>query len=158
VKEGHTEKDAKFIEKFAEANFDPSKKLICAEDSGLGTGEKALMNSGRVLKSLAKNEKFQEALQRVNVDYDKLANKIKDLLDAESPMFEGKPDNFIQHKTLETAIRVMDLNPAQKLNIDKTEHHDIVISMEAVERLNRYSKMIQEEENIIDAEPVALPE
>ena len=158
MKEGHTEKDAKFIEKFAEANFDPSKKLICAEDAGLGTGEKALMNSGRVLKSLAKNEKFQEALQRVSVDYDKLASKLSELLDAKSPMFDGKPDNFIQHKTLETAIRVMDLNPAQKLNIDKTEHHDIIISMEAVDRLNKYSKMIQEEENIIDAEPVALPE
>jgi hypothetical protein len=158
VKEGHTAKDAKFIEKFVEANLDPSKKLICAEDAGLGTGEKALMNSGRVLKSLAKNEKFQEALQRVSVDYDKLASKLSELLDAKSPMFDGKPDNFIQHKTLETAIRVMDLNPAQKLNIDKTEHHDIIISMEAVERLNRYSKMIQEEENIIDAEPVALPE
>jgi hypothetical protein len=158
VKEGHTAKDAKFIEKFVEANLDPSKKLICAEDAGLGTGEKALMNSGRVLKSLAKNEKFQEALQRVSVDYDKLASKLSELLDAKSPMFDGKPDNFIQHKTLETAIRVMDLNPAQKLNIDKTEHHDIIISMEAVDRLNKYSKMIQEEENIIDAEPVALPE
>lgn len=158
MKEGHTPKDARFLQKFAEANFDPSAKLACAEEAGLGTGEKALMNSGRIIKGLKKNEEFQAALQRVNVDYDKLANKIKDLLDAESPMFEGKPDNFIQHKTLETAIRVMDLNPAQKLNIDKTEHHDIVISTEAVERLNRYSKMIQEEENIIDAEPVALPE
>jgi hypothetical protein len=158
VKEGHTEKDAAFIEKFADANFDQSKKLAIAEEAGLGTGEKALMNSGRVLKSLAKNEEFQKALRRSKVDYDKLASKLADLLDAKSPMFEGKPDNFIQHKTLETAIRVMDLNPATKVSVDKTEHHSIVISMEVVDRLKLYEGMIEQEENAVDAEVVALPE
>jgi hypothetical protein len=158
TKEGHTPKDALFLQKFSEENFDPTKKLACAEQAGLGTGEKALMNAGRVLKSLQKNEKFQEELVRVGVNYNMLANKIKDLLDAESAFKDGKPDNYIQHKTLETAIKVMNLNPATKIDIDKTEHHEIVISMEVVDRLNRYEKMIEMEDKAIDAEVVALPE
>lgn len=157
-KEGHTIKDARFLESFSDANFDPTKKLACAESAGLGTGEHALMNTGRIMKSLQKNSLFQEALKRIHVDYDKIAGKLKELLDAESPYKDGKPDNFIQHKALETAIRVMDLNPAQKIDIDKTEHHEIVISVEAVERMNRYAKMIEEEENAIDAEAITLPE
>jgi len=157
-KEGFTPKDALFIEKFADANFDPSKRLACAEAAGLAHGEKALMNAGRVLKGLQKNEEFQKELTRVGVDYHRVAKKVSDLLDARSPMFDGKPDNFIQHKTLETAIKVMDLNPAQKLNIDKTEHHEIVISVDAMERLNKYQKMIEDEEKPIDAECITIPE
>ncbi len=158
MKENHTPKDAKFLESFCDANFDPSMKLVCAEEAGLGTGEKALMNAGRVIKGLAKNERFQKSLERVGVDYDKLAGKIKQLLDAESPYKDGKPDNFIQHKTLETAIRVMDLNPAQRLNIDKTERHEIVISADVVDRLVKYNEMRELQEGAVDAEIVTVPE
>jgi hypothetical protein len=157
-KEGHTPKDAMFLQKFSEANFDPNQKLMCAEAAGLGTGEKALLNAGRVIKSLAKNEAFQQSLKRVGVDYDKLAEKLSELLDAESAFKDGKPDNFIRHKTLETAIRVLDLNPAQRLNIDKTERHEIVISADVVDRLVKYNEMRELQEGAIDAEIVTVSE
>lgn len=153
-KETHTIRDAKFLESFCDANFDPAQKLACAESAGLGTGEHALMNTGRILKSLKKNERFQEALNRKNVNYDKLAEKLGELLDAESQFKDGRPDNFIQHKALETAIRVMDLNPAQKLSIDKTERHEIVMSADIVDRLAKYNEMRQLQEDAIDAEVV----
>jgi len=99
------------------------------------------MNGGRVTKALLQNKKLRSALKRIDVDMDSVAGKIKELLDAKSPLNPNMPDNFIQHKTVETLIRVMDANPPQKIEVDKSTTHQIVITNEAVTSLESYRKM-----------------
>jgi hypothetical protein len=136
-----SEKDAAFIEKWKDADFDIKKRQECAVAAGLGTGDLARMNGGRVTKSLLQNKKLRSALKRVNVDMDSVAGKIKELLDAKSPLNPDMPDNFIQHKTVETLIRVMDANPPQKIEVDKSTTHQVIISNDTVSRLEKYQKM-----------------
>ena len=140
-REDFTEKDAAFITKYAETGFDIKKRQSCAVAAGLGTGDLARMNGGRVTKALLQNKKLRAALKRVDVDMDSVAGKIKELLDAKSPLNPSMPDNFIQHKTVETLIRVMDANPPQKIEVDKSEIHQVIISNDTVSRLEKYQKM-----------------
>jgi len=136
-----TERDAAFITKYAEANFDITKRQECAVAAGLGTGDMARMNGGRVTKALLQNKKLRKALKRVDVDMDSVAGKLKELLDAKSPLNPEANDNFIQHKTVETLIRVFDANPPQKIEVDKSSTQHIVITNEAVASLEQYRKM-----------------
>lgn len=140
-REDFTEKDAAFIEKFAETNFDITKRQECAVAAGLGTGDMARLNGGRVTKALLQNKKLRAALKRVDVDMDTVAGKLKELLDAKSPLNPEANDNFIQHKTVETLIRVMDANPPQKIEVDKSTTHQVIITNEAAVRLETYQKM-----------------
>lgn len=139
--EDFSEKDAAFIEKWKDQNFDITKRAACATAAGLGTGDLARMNGGRVTKALLQNKKLRAALKRVDVDMDSVAEKIKELLDAKSPLNPDMPDNFIQHKTVETLIRVMDANPPQKIEVDKSTTHQVIISNDTVARLEKYQKM-----------------
>jgi hypothetical protein len=140
-KDDFTEKDADFIEKWRDADFDISKRQGCAEAAGLGTGEIARLNGGRVTKAMLNNRKLRAALKRVDVNWDSIAGKLKELLDAKSVYNENMPDNFIQHKTVETLIRVMDANPPQKIEVDKNTTTQIIITDEAAKRLEEYRKM-----------------
>jgi hypothetical protein len=140
-REDFSEKDATFIEKWKDQNFDIKKRQECAVAAGLGTGDLARMNGGRVTKSLLQNKKLRSALKRKNVDMDSVADKIKELLDAKSPLNPTMPDNYIQHKTVETLIRVMDANPPQKIEVDKSTTHQVIISNDTVSRLEKYQKM-----------------
>jgi len=141
TREDFSEKDATFIEKWKDQNFDIAKRQECAVAAGLGTGDMARMNGGRVTKSLLQNKKLRSALKRIDVDMDSVAGKIKELLDAKSPLNPNMPDNFIQHKTVETLIRVMDANPPQKIEVDKSTTHQVIISNDTVSRLEKYQKM-----------------
>jgi hypothetical protein len=135
-------KDAAFIEKWADKNFDIAARAECAEAAGLGTGDMARMNGGRVSKALLQNLKLREALKRRrNIDMDTIADKLADLLDCKSPLNPNASDNYIQHKALETLIRVMDANPPQKIEVDKNTTTQVVITHEAVERMEKYRKM-----------------
>lgn len=136
-----TEKDAAFITKYADTGFDISKRAACAEAAGLGHGDIARMNGGRVTKALLQNKKLRAALKRVDVDMDTIAGKLKELLEAKSPLNPTMGDNFIQHKTAETLIRVFDANPPQKIEVDKSEVHQVIITNEAVDRMAKYQKM-----------------
>jgi hypothetical protein len=140
-REDFTERDAAFIEKFAEANFDISKRQSCAVAAGLGTGDLARMNGGRVTKALLQNKKLRAALKRKGVDMDMIADKLVELLNCNSPLNDKMPDNYIRHRALETAIRVFDANPPQKIEVDKSTTQHIVITNEAATRLENYQKM-----------------
>jgi hypothetical protein len=140
-REDFSEKDAAFITKYAETGFDIKKRQECAVAAGLGTGDLARMNGGRVTKALLQNKKLRAALKRVDVDMDSVAGKIKELLDAKSPLNPTMPDNFIQHKTVETLIRVMDANPPQKIEVDKTTTTQVIINNDTMARLEKYQRM-----------------
>ena len=141
VQEDFCQKDADFIKSWTDTGFDIAKRAECAEAAGLGTGDMAKMNGGRVTKAMLNNRKLRAALKRVDVDWDAIAGKLKDLLNAKSVYNDQMPDNFIQHKTVETLIRVMDANPPQKIEVDKNTTTQIVITDEAAKRLEEYRKM-----------------
>lgn len=143
TREDFSEKDATFIEKWKDQNFNIAKRQECAVAAGLGTGDLARMNGGRVTKALLQNKKLRSALKRKGVDMDSVADKIKELLDAKSPLNPTMPDNYIQHKTVETLIRVMDANPPQKIEVDKTSTTQVIISNDTVARLEKYQQMRQ---------------
>ena len=84
---------------------------------------------------------------------DRVAGIVDRLLDCKHPFAPEQPDNTIQHKAVETAIRVLDANPPQKFEVDHTDRREIVISMEVVQRLEQYDKMrgIDVEGEVIDA-------
>lgn len=140
-REDFTEKDADFIDKWKDQNFDISKRQECAVAAGLGTGDIARMNGGRVTKALLQNKKLKAALKRVDINMDTVAGKLKELLECNSPLSDNKPDNFIRHKTVETLIRVFDANPPQKIEVDKTSTTQVIISNDTVSRLEKYQKM-----------------
>lgn len=139
--EDFTERDATFIEKWKDQGFDIAKRAECATAAGLGTGDLARMNGGRVTKALLQNKKLRAALKRVDVNMDTVADKLKELLTAKSPLNPAANDNFIQHKTVETLIRVFDANPPQKIEVDKSTTQHIVITNDAIDRLEKYKKM-----------------
>jgi len=145
--EDWTEKDSRFIEKWSEAGFDIAKRQECAVAAGLGKGDMARMNGGRVAKALLQNKRLQRALKRKNIDFDKIADKLCQLLEAKSPMNLMANDNFIQHKAVETLIRVMDANPPQKIEVDKTTTSQVIITHEAVQRIEKYKEMRELKQN-----------
>ncbi len=157
-----TARDAKFIEKLVEHNLDPSSRHDCAVEAGFKPGLPAVANAGRIIKRLSRNPELQDALQRQKVDMDKVATKIKDLMDCKHPFAPNQPDTTIQLKATETAIRVLDANPPQKFEVDHNEHREIVISMDVVHRLEQYDKMrgilpqAQETGEVIDVTPDAI--
>jgi hypothetical protein len=57
-----------------------------------------------------------------------------------------------QLKAVEMSLRVHDAFPAAKVDIDKTEHKEIVISAEVVQRLEKYEHL-----KAIDVESVTIP-
>jgi len=136
-----SKKDADFIEKWTETGFDVTKRELCAEAAGLGEGEIARMNGGRVTKALLQNQKLREACKRINIDMDKIAGKLAELLECKSAMNPEANDNYIQHKTVETLIKVFDANPPQKIEVDRNTTTQVVISEDTMDRLEKYHKM-----------------
>lgn len=121
-----------FLQYWYEAEFDRSKIEECAVKAGYPPGTQGVEQGGRAWSRALKNKEFQLALEKQGIQFERMAKKLDQLLEAEHPMYQGKPDNFIQHKALETAIRVMDANPPTKVDIDKHEEKNIVISMETM--------------------------
>lgn len=135
-----TDRDHKFVKLFEASGFDFSKRSELATAAGFPPGMVSRANAGRIIKTLANNKAMQRALKRHGVDNNKLAMKIKELLDCEHPAFVGRPDNMAQIKATEMALRVKDAFPPTKVEVDKSEKKEIVISAEVVQRLEKYER------------------
>jgi hypothetical protein len=146
-----TEKDHQFVKLFQASGFDFSRRSQLAVAAGFAPGATAKANAGRIIKTLANNKAMQRALKRHGVDNNKLALKIKELLDCEHPAFIGRPDNMAQIKATEMALRVKDAFPPTKVEVDKTEKKEIVISAEVIQRLEKYERFRN-----IDLTPVTV--
>jgi hypothetical protein len=101
------------------------------------------VNSQSLARSPKQNKKLQTALRRKGINMETIADKIVELLNANWGAEQKAPDNIIRHRVLETLIRVLDANPPQKLEIDKTTTHQVVFTPEAVSRLEKYREMRQ---------------
>jgi hypothetical protein len=148
---GRSDKDNKFIQLFSASGFDINRRQEFAVAAGFTPGRSARGHAGRIIKSLANNKAMQRALKRHGVDNNKLAQKMMELLDCEHPQFKGRPDNMAQIKAVEMSLRVKDAFPPTKVEVDKSEHKEIVISGEVIQRLERYDRL-----KVIDCEDVTV--
>lgn len=135
-----TERDQKFVELFAAENFSLAKREECAVKAGFKPGYGAEMNGRRVVNALVHNKKMQRAMKKKGIDFDTLAGKLAQLLDCKHPAFPLQPDNAIQHKALETSLRIKDAFPPNRLELDKREHKEIVITGEFVQRFEKFER------------------
>lgn len=135
-----TERDQKFVQLFAASGFDLKRREELAIEAGFQPGYGAKMNSGRIVKALVNNKKMQKALKKEGIDFPTLAKKMAELLECEHPAFPGRSDNAIQHKTLETALRIKDAFPPTRVDVDKTDRKEIIISGEVVQRLEKFER------------------
>lgn len=145
------EKELKFIQLFSETGFDLKKREDCAVKAGYSPGMGGIIQSSKIIRKISANEALKKSLEKQGITFDRLAEKLSELLEAENPFKEGKPDNFIRHKAWESAIRVMDANPPQKLKIDKHETHEFIITDEILAD----EKKAEEIGGYVDAEVIS---
>lgn len=136
------EREQKFLALWSNSSFDPLVKNDCAVKAGYSRST-APAKSNKIIKALIQNQKMQRAMKKRGISFDKLAGKLDDLLDAKHPFAPDQPDNLAQHKALDTALKIQDAFPPAKLEIDKHERKEIVITGEVVQRLERFQEQRQ---------------
>ena len=130
-------REARFLALWSNAGFDADLKNSCAVQAGWSPSS-AAPKSNRIIRALKNNEKMQKALRKRGINYDKLAAKLEDLLEAKHPFAPERPDNMAQQKAMDTAIKIHDAFPPTKIDIEKNERKEIVITGEVVTRLERF--------------------
>lgn len=161
-----TPKDAKFIQLWSDAGFDPAMKSACAKSAGYSAAH-ASRSTGKIINSLIQNRKMQKELKKAGVDMKRLAEKIAQLIDAPNPLVKPwkdpvtgelifAPDNFIQLKATELATRLHDAFAPARLDIDKRETKQIVFSAEVIHRLERFNSQreLLRSGETFDVEPI----
>ena len=149
-------RESKFLTLWSNSGFDPLAKNGCAIEAGYSPGS-ASASSNRVFKKLVSNEKMRRALKKKGITFDRLADKLVELMEAKHPFAPLQPDNLAQHKAVDTALKLHDAFPATKIDIDKHERKEIIISGEVVQRLERYNlqREILEKGETFDVLPAA---
>jgi hypothetical protein len=137
----HTPRDIEFTKRFLECGMDETKAIQIAEDVGYKPGLQAINHAGRLKKVAYRNERMQRELKKAGVDHKRVAEKMNGLLDAESAMFPGKPDNIVQLKALELSAKIMDVFPPARVEMDKHETHEVVIDKEVFGLIEKYDRM-----------------
>lgn len=141
-----TERQSKVIEKVKASGFDLSKLAQFGREAGYSP-QTAHMQAGRALQKLANHPKMVEALKKQKITLNRLAKKANVLLDAKHPKFTDKADNIVQHKTMETCIRLLDANPPKRFEGEfHSTHTEVVITHDTAMR--------HEKAKVIDAEIV----
>ena len=145
----NAKRDAKFIKLWSDAGFDPAMKADCALTAGFSASA-SKRSTGKIINSLIQNQKMRKELKKAGVDLKRVAGKIAELMDAPHPLVAprlnketGKlvyaPDNFIQLKATDLAAKIHDVFAPLRIQEDKTETKQIVMSIEVVQRLERYN-------------------
>ncbi len=102
---------------------------------------------------MGNNPRMRKALKKANITMEKLASKLGELLDAQHPAYEGKPDNPTQMKALELGVRLYDAAPNPKLEIaQRTENITVHITADLVKAVQAATGI-----KVIDVEPDERP-
>lgn len=124
------------IKRVADAGYNLAAAKKAAVEAGVAPAQ-ASAAATRALRKIANNPLFQKALKRQNVTLDTMARKLSQLMDAKHPQFPEHDDNMAQLKALDLAIKAYDAMPAQKIELDKTETHQIIVSAEIIHAVER---------------------
>lgn len=160
-------RDARFIQLWSGTDFDPLAKAKCAEAAGFSP-KCSRLQAGKVISRLMQNQKMQKELNKAGIDMKRLAKKIDEQLEAVHPMAKtthfdkekqewiGPPDNFARGKAIELGIKLFDAIPPIRIEEDKTETKQIVLSGEVVHRLETFEEQRRRisEANTFDVAPI----
>ena len=142
-----TAKQTRLFNALAKKDFDFGALEACALEAGFAPGEDLRARALSSLRRFSSNEHLQAALHKQGIDYDKIAQKLSDLMEATEPKY-GKPDNPSQLKAIELAIKVHDAMPSSKIQIDRHDKHEFVVTDEIRERIRKARQI--EAEVIVD--------
>ena len=112
---------------------------------------------------------MQRELKKSGVDMTRLAKKLSEQLDAVHPMSKethfdeeknrwvGPPDNYAQGKAIELGVKLFDALPPIRIEEDRTETKQIVLSGEVVHRLETFEEQRRriDEAKTFDVTPIA---
>lgn len=136
-----------FMEEFAKMGFDWNKRKLAVLRAGYEPVN-ALLTANQVIRKVTNNDRMIAAMTRKGINFSKLAEKLQALLNAEQVVkvqHDGtlikSPDNFVQHKAFETAARLYDTFPSQKIDIDQHSVTEIVLSPEIIGRIQKAKEM-----------------
>lgn len=138
-----TEKQSKVIEKVKASGFDLTKLAQFGREAGYPPLT-AHMQATKAIKKLANHPQMVKALKKQKITITRLAKKADQLLEASHPKFTEHPDNIVQHKAMETCIRLLDLNPPRRFEGEIHTTHEVIITHDTVERFEK-AKIIEGE-------------
>lgn len=131
-----TSKQTKLFNALAKRDFNFDMLEECALEAGFAPGDELRQRALASLRRFSSNEHLQAALHKQGIDYDKIAQKLAELMEAREPKY-NKPDNPSQLKAVELAMKVHDALPSTKLKIDRHDTHEYVITEDVQERIRR---------------------
>jgi hypothetical protein len=128
------EGELKFIKNWAEMGYDLTKADEAMQGTGIASPEKFPKH---IINKLAANERLQVALVKEGITFKKLAEKLNELLECEDPKYVGRPDNTVRHRAFQDAVRLLNADPPQKVNISKDEHREIHVTVDHVQKIEK---------------------
>ncbi len=132
-----TSKQIKLFNEFAKREFNFDFIEECALLAGYAPGEDLRYRAIKGLHQFSSNELMKAALHKQGIDFEHIAKKLAELMEAKHPKYDTMPDGPTQLRAVELAIRVHDAMPSTKLKIDRHDTHEIVVSDDIQDRIRR---------------------
>lgn len=142
-----TSKQTKLFNALAKRDFDFGSLEACALEAGFFPGHDLRERALSSLRRFSSNEHLQAALHKQGIDYENIALKLAELMESKEPKYD-KPDNPSRLKAVELAIKVHDAMPSSKIQIDRRDRHEFVVTDEIHDRILRARRI--EAEVIVD--------
>lgn len=127
-------KQVRLMQEFARAGFDFEQLTDIAKKVGF-KGPAIRRQALRALKPFSGNQYLRAALLAQGIDFTKIASKIAEQIDAVNP--DGTPDRVSERWATEMAIKAHQAMPATKIEIDKHQTNEFILTDEVQERINR---------------------
>lgn len=134
-------RQVRLMQEFARSGFDFEKLTDCALKAGFKKSRYLKKQALQALRPFSGNQYLRSALIDQGIDFSRIAAKINEMMDAEG---ENGPDRISQRWATEMAIKVHDALPASKLQVEKHEVSEFVVTDELQDRI-RKARVIEAE-------------
>ena len=145
-------RQVRLMQEFTRAEFDFEKLGECAIRAGFKQSKYLKRQALQALRPFSGNQYLRSALLTQGIDFSRIAAKINEMMDAQG--VEG-PDRISQRWATEMAIKIHDALPASKMEIEKHETREFVLTEDVQERIRR--ARVIEAEVIKEDEIARLP-
>lgn len=125
----------KLMQEFARAEFNFEKINECALRAGFKKSRYLKRQALQALRPFSGNQYLRSALMSQGIDFTKIAEKIAEQIDAKMP--DGTPDRISERWATEMAIKAHDALPTQKIQIDKHQTNEFILTDDVQERIRR---------------------
>jgi hypothetical protein len=123
------------MQNFARAGFDFEKLSDCAISAGFKKSPQLRRQALKALRPFSGNQYLRAALLDQGIDFSRIASKINELIDAVNA--DGVPDRISQRWATEMAVKIHDALPASKMQIEKHQTNEFIMTDEVQERIKR---------------------